>query len=147
MKLQQRGNRKNAKPRPISESRARIMASIRGTGNETTELAMARVLRQSRMSGWRRHLPLPGRPDFAWARQRVALFVDGCFWHGCPKCYRAPKHNRAFWRTKIQGNRARDKRVSAALRRRGWVVLRVWECQVASPKVLSKLQRALTKPS
>src|SRR5690606_13552377 len=76
------------KPTPPTPARSRIMRSIRGKGNATTELRMVAILRRERLAGWRRHLDLPGRPDFAWPSERVALFVDGCFWHGCPHCYR-----------------------------------------------------------
>src|SRR5690349_19592581 len=99
------------------------MKSILGRGNESTELTFARTLRANRVSGWRRHIDALGRPDFAWPGQRVAVFIDGCFWHGCPRCYKAPKTNRSFWRDKVTSNRARDRRVTAELRRAGWVVV------------------------
>jgi DNA mismatch endonuclease, patch repair protein len=129
---------------PPTPARARIMRAIRGQGNRTTELALATQLRRHRLSGWRRHRhDLPGRPDFTWARERVAVFVDGCFWHGCPRCYRAPARNSAFWAEKVMANRRRDRRVRARLRSLGWRVLRVWECQVQSDATLGKIRRAL----
>ena len=70
---------------------------------------------------------LPGKPDFVFPKPRLAVFVDGCFWHGCPKHATWPKTNRAFWRKKIARNRARDREVGHALRRMGWRVIRVWE--------------------
>jgi len=70
---------------------------------------------------------LPGTPDLAFPRQRVAVFVDGCFWHGCPEHYRAPKKNADFWRAKIERNRARDLQVDADLLAMGWTVLHVWD--------------------
>lgn len=73
---------------------------------------------------------LPGSPDMVFARARVAVFIDGCFWHGCPKHCRVPVSNRAYWRAKIARNMARDVRTSAALRREGWRVVRVWEHSV-----------------
>ena len=72
-------------------------------------------------------------PDFVFARQRVVVFVDGCFWHGCPKCYRRPKSNRKFWDAKFTRNRARDVQVTKALRRAGWKVVRVWEHRLKQP--------------
>ena len=104
---------------------------------------MAALLRRSRLKGWRRHSPLPGRPDFAWPRFRVALFVDGCFWHGCPRCYQTPKSNVDYWRTKVAGNRRRDRSVSRRLRERGWVVLRVWECRLKTTSTRSRIERVL----
>src|SRR5690349_8666888 len=109
------------------EPRRRIMRAVRSKGNRTTELLMARQLRAAGLNGWRRHLPLPGRPDFAWPRERVVVYVDGDFWHGCPVHYRAPTTNDSFWAQKIRANRRRDRRVSRQLRAMGWVVLRVWE--------------------
>lgn len=137
-----RGTRKR-KPVPIDAARSRIMSAVRGTGNQTTELRLASALRLFGLSGWRRHLPLPGRPDFAWRKKRVAVFVDGCFWHGCPQCYRPPRHNAAFWRDKLEGNQRRDRRVTRQLRADGWTVLRIWECRVAEPRTLSRLRTAL----
>jgi len=68
-----------------------------------------------------------GRPDFVFPARRLAVFVDGCFWHGCPRHGTMPKGNRSFWRAKITRNRERDREVGAELRRLGWKVLRVWE--------------------
>lgn len=116
---------------------------MRSTGNRSTELIALAALRDWRLSGWRRHVPLPGRPDFAWYRLGVVLFVDGCFWHGCPRHYRAPKNNAAFWRHKIDTNRARDHRVTRQLRRLGWKVIRVWECQIQSQAFKTRLHQAL----
>jgi DNA mismatch endonuclease (patch repair protein) len=115
------------------------MKAIRGRGNETTELAVARLLRRWGLKGWRRHLSLSGRPDFTWRRERVVLFVDGCFWHGCPRCYSLPRSNTAFWREKLEGNRRRDRRISRILRAAGWKVLRVWECQVTSRRTKARI--------
>lgn len=124
-------------------TRSRMMAAIRSRGNQSTESRLAKALRREGLSGWRRHLALPGTPDFAWPMERVAVFVDGCFWHGCPRCYRAPKQNAGFWREKVLTNRRRDRRVSRQLRQEGWSVLRVWECRVDDPATISRLRRAL----
>lgn len=69
-------------------------------------------------------------PDFVFLKQRVAVFVDGCFWHACPKHATKPKNNAAFWRKKLAGNRRRDALVTRTLRRAGWRVVRVWEHQL-----------------
>lgn len=112
------------------DKRSEIMSLVKGRGNVSTELRMVSLLRQSRLSGWRRHLQLPGTPDFAFKSKKVALFVDGCFWHGCPTCYSRPKRNASFWEKKISSNRSRDARVGRILRKKGWTVLRVWECGI-----------------
>jgi len=103
------------------------MSSIRSRGNRTTEITFVGVLRSRRITGWRRHLLLPGKPDFVFSSWRLAVFIDGCFWHGCPRCYRMPEDNRPYWSAKVAGNRRRDRRNARELRRRGWKVLRVWE--------------------
>lgn len=120
------------------------MASVKGKGNKSTELALVTLLKSNFINGWRRHLPLPGKPDFCFPRQKVAVFVDGCFWHGCPKCYRRPKSNLAFWDGKVAANRTRDRRVNRELRGRGFIVVRIFEHQLKSPaRVLARIRRAL----
>lgn len=113
-------------------SRGQLMSRVRGTGNQTTEQRLASLLRKSGLIGWRRHQPLLGRPDFTWAGAKVVVFVDGCFWHGhdCGKNV-SPKTNAKEWRDKIKRNRARDSRVARHLRREGWKVARIWECELA----------------
>lgn len=123
--------------------RSRIMASVHTRGSGTTEVRMMEVLRNHRLRGFRTQWRVRGTPDFVWPRLKVALFVDGCFWHGCPRCCRVSKSNTPFWRLKVKNNRSRDKRVSAALRRRGWKVLRVWECTVRSVVTVKRIKRAL----
>lgn len=122
------------------------MSRIRGKGNEKTEVRLAKLMRAEGIRGWRRHLPIPGRPDFTFLKQKVAVFVDGCFWHGCPRCFRLPKQNRAFWKAKIEGNRKRDRSVNGRLRRLGWKVLRIRECQLKSPGVpIVKISKSIMK--
>lgn len=70
---------------------------------------------------------VPGRPDIVFKWARLAIFVDGCFWHGCPTHYQRPKNNSRKWRKKLLQNRARDKQVNAMLRTAGWRVIRIWE--------------------
>jgi DNA mismatch endonuclease (patch repair protein) len=77
--------------------RSQVMAAIRSRGNKGTELTLVAILRAAHVTGWRRHQPLPGRPDFVFRRARLAVFVDGCFWHGCPKHGRKPASNRGYW--------------------------------------------------
>ena len=83
------------------------------------------------------HSKLPGRPDITFSRKRVAVFVDGCFWHSCPHCSdgRAPKSNIFYWSEKRRLNRERDQNNSAKLVAEGWTVIRVWEHEVNSDPV------------
>lgn len=75
-----------------------------------------------------------GKPDFGNKARRIALFIDGCFWHGCVKCYREPKSNQEFWKAKIERNKERDIRVNETLKSRGWQVIRVWEHELAKAR-------------
>jgi DNA mismatch endonuclease (patch repair protein) len=107
--------------------RSVVMSQIRSRGNKTTELTLARLLRAHRITGWRRHQTVSGRPDFVFTEARLAVFVDGCFWHGCRRHSSQPKTNGSFWQKKLDGNVARDRRVNRELRISGWRVVRIWE--------------------
>ena len=115
------------------------MASVRSRGNRSTENVTMALLRRAKINGWKRHLPLPGKPDFAWPGPKVALFVDGCFWHGCSRCYRQPKSNINFWQRKVTMNQHRDRKVSRQLRSREWSVLRVRECTLKTERGCASL--------
>ena len=85
-----------------------------------------------------------GKPDFVFQKLKLAVFVDGCFWHGCPKHATKPKNNREFWRRKLSANKARDRIVTHALRRAGWRVLRVWEHELAKKNDARLVRRLFT---
>ena len=125
------------------------MASIRSKGNVTTERAFLLLLREAKIRGWRRHADLPGKPDFIFPSQRVAVFIDGCFWHGCPQCYRLPHDNRKYWKAKVLANRSRDRRRTRQLRLQGWKVLRIWEHRLEDKKsrliILYRVRRLLDR--
>lgn len=127
------------------QKRSEVMARIRGKGNKETELALAVLLRRNRVIGWRRHAAITGRPDFVFRKQKVAVFVDGCFWHCCPKHSNMPANNRAFWERKLAGNRRRDRHVTATLRAAGWSVIRIWEHDIRTrPEIcVSRIARAV----
>lgn len=129
-----------------TKKRSDVMSRIRGRGNLGTEIVMRSLLRNERVSGWRRHYPAPGRPDFAFPALRLAVFVDGCFWHMCPRCAKVPATNRPFWERKLEGNVVRDRRVNRVLILSGWNVLRVWEHDLrATERVLARLRGLLAE--
>ena len=149
--------------------RSDVMSRIRSRGNKATELALIRIFRAHGITGWRRQIEVRSekvegrgktaarpspltrhtfrvRPDFIFLKLRLAVFVDGCFWHGCPKHETKPRNNAAFWRKKFATNKARDRLVSRTLRRAGWRVLRIWEHELArkhEPRLVKRLQRLL----
>ncbi len=129
------------------EKRSSVMSAIRSGGNLGTELKLIMIFKQYGVTGWRRNVQLPGKPDFVFPRERLAIFVDGCFWHGCPLHGRNPDSNREYWLPKLARNRARDLAVVRELRRRGWRVIRLWEHVLRHPsRVVSRCSRALLKP-
>ena len=111
------------------------------TDNKNTELRLNQIFRTNSITGWRRNSKLPGKPDFVFPKLKQAVFVDGCFWHGCPKHGTKPKTNASFWRKKIQRNQARDKEVNRLLRAKGWKVIRVWEHELTRKNELRLLHR------
>jgi DNA mismatch endonuclease (patch repair protein) len=129
------------------EQRSRCMANIKGK-DTGPELRLRRAL-------WREgfryilHPRLPGRPDLVFVSSLVAVFVDGCFWHGCPKHMTRPKTNRTFWDNRLAGNVLRDRRVTSELTGMGYKVLRFWEheVEVDLDKVVLSVQQILRRRS
>ena len=110
-----------------TEKRSQVMSSIRGSGNQNTELRLISIMKEHGIKGWRRRRPVFGKPDFIFYGVKVAVFVDGCFWHGCPEHYKAPQSNTEYWRSKRERNNTRDEKVSNHLEALGWKVVRIWE--------------------
>jgi DNA mismatch endonuclease (patch repair protein) len=118
------------------------MAAVRSKGNLSTEIALGKLLWAAGITGYRKHWPVAGKPDFAWPGRQVAVFVDGCFWHGCP-CKTIPATNTEFWQKKIDANRSRDRRVDKDLRKAGWTVIRVRECLIRDPSKFRRVKNIL----
>jgi DNA mismatch endonuclease (patch repair protein) len=133
---------------PLSpKQRSAQMAKVRNKKNRSTEMRVAAKLIQLGFRGWRRHNPnVIGCPDFCFMAQRVAVFVDGCFWHGCPRCRRnVPHTRRQFWQEKIQANRRRDRKVKCLLQSQEYDVFRIWEHALVNDRWVGRLQSALRK--
>ena len=110
--------------------RSSVMRAIPSRGTRP-EVLMRLGLVRSKFKGWRMHsAQLPGKPDFVFPIKKVAIFVDGCFWHGCKECYRGPKSSKRYWSSKLRLNMDRDAKVRKALMSKGWRILRFWEHQV-----------------
>lgn len=126
------------------ETRSRVMATVRSK-NTKLEEKLVLILNAEGLIDYTRHAQnLPGTPDMIFKHERVAVFLDSCFWHGCPKHLRRPISNTRYWQAKIENNVKRDRRQRAILRRIGWRPVRVWEHELTNPLgVLGKIRRAL----
>lgn len=127
------------------EQRRRNMRAVRNRDTRQ-ELQLRRALRAARLIGYRvNSAGVLGRPDVTFTRWRVAVFVDGCFWHGCPLCYRPPASNVEFWSQKLAQNRSRDQEVTSNLVASGWTVLRFWEHEISDDLdgCLTQIRQAL----
>ena len=129
----------------VSLTRSRSMAAVKGKNNSTTERILRMALVRSGISGWITHASLPGKPDIYFPKQKIAIFLDGCFWHGCSTCGHIPKTNTLFWATKIERNRQRDQKNTRLLRGQGVSVIRAWEHSLRSRRHLKLLVRRLTQ--
>lgn len=131
--------------------RGDVMSRIRSFGNKETEVAASKLFRELGITGWRRNRRLRFvvlgsscfvRPDFIFRKLKTAVFIDGEFWHGHPTRARIPKTRTAWWRKKIEGNKARDRRQNRILRQHGWTVVRIWQFELKTAAALRKLTKA-----
>ena len=146
-----------------AKKRSEVMSRIRSTGNQSTEFALVQLMRAAGITGWRRQVKvriryrgsqarrsvtptqLTVRPDFIFQEVRLAVFVDGCFWHQCPFHSNLPENHQEFWETKLHRNVARDRRYTKLLRLSGWSVLRLWEHDIVDREgTIRRLRRCLT---
>ena len=122
---------KGGKFEDVSPTHSKRMSAVKWRGNRTTERRLRSALARAGIRGWKLHpRGLPGNPDFFFPAQKVAIFVDGCFWHGCPKCGHIPSKNNAYWSTKILRNQQRDAEKARLLRASHVRVLRFWEHEI-----------------
>lgn len=128
------------------ETRSRVMAAVHSNGTKLEQKLIALLGEAGIANFVCNEKSLPGKPDLAFMGARVAVFLDSCFWHGCPKHLRRPSSNDIYWRAKIDNNVKRDRRNRAQLRGMGWSVLRIWEHDLGkSTLIVSRVQRALAK--
>ncbi len=125
-----------------TEDRSRIMRSVKSRGNRSTELGLTAIFREKKITGWRRGYKLLGKPDFVFPAQRIALFADGCFWHGHPCRNITPRQNAEYWQGKIKRNKKRDKEVTKQLEDKGWNVVRIFECKIRKKQLPRKFLQA-----
>ncbi len=133
----------NGKFENVPAKRSRTMSAIRGKHNRSTELCLRMAFIREGIKGWRLHAnELPGNPDFFFKKEKIAIFVDGCYWHGCPKCGHIPKTRSQFWAAKIKRNQQRDKKNRTKLKKKGITPIRIWEHEL---KKTSGLNRSVAK--
>ena len=121
------------------QERSRIMGNVKARNNKSTELKLIKLFRAHGLTGWKRNYPVKGKPDFVFLPQRVAIFVDGCFWHGCENHCRIPSSNQDYWLKKITRNTERDLSTTAAFQERNWKVIRIWEHDLTRKNSISVL--------
>lgn len=126
------------------EQRSYNMSQISGK-NTNPEVRLRKLLSSKGIKGYRIHSKLEGKPDMVFTKQKIAVFIDGCFWHRCPKCYVEPKTNKKFWSNKIEGNVKRDKRINNNLKKEGWYVIRFWEHDIKNDKINNCYEKLFNK--
>lgn len=112
------------------KERSDIMSKVRSKNNKSTEIKLMQIFEENNIKGWRRNYPVKGHPDFVFLDKKIAIFVDGCFWHGHDCRNTRPSNNAAYWNKKRERNMKHDKEVNALFERRGWNVIRIWECEL-----------------
>ena len=135
-----------ARDMPVSRHRKRMQAVRRS--NTDLELRLRQALWRAGLR-YRVNTRVEGvRPDVVFTRTRLAVFVDGCWWHGCPEHYVAPVGNAEFWRRRLERNTARDERDSERLRAANWRVLRFWGCEVRREltRIVDVIRQAVREP-
>jgi DNA mismatch endonuclease, patch repair protein len=122
------------------------MSQIRAK-NTTPEIKLRKALFRNGLRGYKIHYNLEGKPDIVFTKYKIAIFIDGCFWHKCPKCFVEPKTRTDYWLKKIEKNKQRDKIVNKKLKNEGWFILRFWEHQIEKEvdNVLGYIQMELKK--
>jgi len=121
------------------EKRSQIMRQVKSSRNASTEIKLITFFKKHHIIGWRRNFELFGKPDFVFPKKRVAVFVDGCFWHGHNCRNTKPQNNKDYWVKKIKRNKQRDKTVSKELQLKEWKVLRLWECCLKDEEMLKTI--------
>ena len=123
-----------------SEKRSEIMRQVKSKRNKSTEMRLIAFFKFKEVKGWRRNYPIIGKPDFVFPKLKTAVFADGCFWHGHDCRNTRPEQNKEYWAKKRDRNQKRDQEVTETLTRKGWNVLRIWECDIKKGDFENKFQ-------
>lgn len=137
----------NSMDRLTKQERSNLMSKVKGK-NTKIEVMIRNGLRKNGIRNYRVNYKINGTPDLAFVKEKIVVFIDGCFWHKCGLCYSEPKSNVAYWKKKVDENVNRDRNVDAELIKQGWDVIRIWEHDVknnlagAITKILRELEYA-----
>lgn len=124
------------------EKRSKIMSAVHSKQNKSTEMKLIKIFKENGIIGWRRNYKVKGHPDFVFPDKKIAIFVDGCFWHGHDCRNTRPADNAEYWQKKRERNMRHDKEITALFENRGWTVIRIWECELKK-KNFEKLKEQL----
>ena len=120
------------------EQRSNVMRQVKSSRNKSTELKLLTFFKTNHIKDWRRNYKLFGKPDFTFPNQKLTIFIDGCFWHGHDCRNTRPKDHAECWAKKRERNKRRDKIVTQTLQGKGWIVVRIWECEIKDEKILKE---------
>jgi DNA mismatch endonuclease (patch repair protein) len=123
------------------DKRSDIMSRVRSRRNKSTELALIKIFKEQGIKGWRRDYEVKGHPDFIFLNIKAAIFVDGCFWHGHDCRNTQPEDNKEYWQQKRERNIKRDIGTTESFNKRGWLVIRIWECELKKANRTSLLKK------
>ena len=112
------------------EERSKIMRTVKSKNTKSTELKLIQLFKENHITGWLHNYNVKGHPDFVFLEKRIAIFVDGCFWHGHDCRNTRPTDNAEYWAKKRERNIQRDKEITERFEKRGWKVVRIWECEL-----------------
>lgn len=110
--------------------RSEIMKKVRSKNNKSTELKLIQIFKENNIHGWRRNYKVKVHSDFVFLNKKIAIFVDGCFWHGHNFRNTKPKENQEYWDKKRERNMKHDKEITEYFENRGWTVIRIRECEL-----------------
>ena len=127
------------------DKRSEIMKKVRSKNNKSTELKLIQIFKENNIHGWRRNYKVKGHPDFVFLSRKIAIFVDGCFWHGHDCRNTKPKDNQEYWDKKRERNMKHDKEITEYFENRGWTVIRIWECELKNKKSARKIKMHLLR--
>ncbi len=123
------------------KKRKLIMQHVRSSGNKSTEIKLIDIFKKYKIKGWKRHYQVKGHPDFVFLKRKIAVFVDGCFWHGHDCRNTHPSDNREYWEKKRNRNIYHDIEITTLFKTRGWTVIRIWECELKKKNINILLEK------